>query len=177
MSKAPLPPNVIGIDPGQSGAIAMISNSRVVDLVDMPTMPRPRGGNEVNGAALASILDKARFPGKFSHTLVALELVNAMPSVPDCQGRRRQMGTRSASNFGESYGKVKGVIETLGLSYQLVSPAGWKKAHGLAGKAKDYSRTIAIQRFPDAASMLTLKKNVGRADALLIAAWAQQQTK
>jgi len=54
-----------------------------------------------------------------------------------------------------------------------VHPATWKKAQGLVGTDKNYSRLIAQQRFPLAD--LERVKDHGRAEALLIADWGRQQ--
>lgn len=43
-----------------------------------------------------------------------------------------------------------------------------------AGKEKDAARVKAMQLFPQVADQLSRKKDHGRADALLICAWAQR---
>ena len=42
------------------------------------------------------------------------------------------------------------------------------------GKEKDASRVKAMQLYPQIADQLSRKKDHGRADALLMAAWAQR---
>jgi len=65
-----------------------------------------------------------------------------------------------------------GVLAALGIPVSMVHPQRWKKSTSLIGKEKDVARTVAIQRFPAAADQLKRKKDIGRADALLIAQWA-----
>jgi crossover junction endodeoxyribonuclease RuvC len=98
-----------------------------------------------------------------------VEQVNAMPSIPGPDGVRRGMGSSSAFRFGESFGVLKGVLAALGIRYELIAPQTWKKSQGLTGSEKDYARTVAIRTFPDMATHLARKKDIGRADALLIA--------
>lgn len=162
----------IGIDPGQTGALAAFADGMFERFVDMPVMPRPAGGNQIDGAALAAAIReiRARHPG--ADVQVVLEQVNAMPSKPGQDGQRRGMGSTSAFNFGEGFGVIKGVVSAMGLPLLLVHPQRWKKAYGLIGQDKDVARTVAIQRLPVAAPSLTRKKDIGRADAALIASWA-----
>ena len=145
----------LGVDPGVSGAIAYLAGPRVAWVMDMPTMEKASGkGQQVNAAALAQILRSA--PGR---PTVWLEKVSAMPG----------QGVTSVFSFGRSTGVVEGVTAALGLSLRLVTPQMWKKRAGLTGKAKDAARTLCVQSHPEIAGELTRKKDVGRADAILIA--------
>ena len=147
---------MIGIDPGQTGAIAVFRDSIPVEVYDMPVMARVRGsGEEVNAHELGSIL--AQYTRDGSEAL--LESVSAMPG----------QGVSSMFRFGEGFGVVKGVLGALGIPYSLVTPQRWKKQYGLIGKDKDAARSLAITRYPGMADKLKRKKDVGRADAILIA--------
>lgn len=164
---------VLGVDPGQSGAVAALADGRFDSFIDMPVVPRLSGGLQIDGGGLArKVRDViARHAG--AYVVVVKEQVNGMPSLPGKSGERRQMGATSAFNFGQSDGKIQCVFEVLGIPMVLVTPAKWKGRLGLVGKAKDCARTLAIQQFPAAAEQLQRKKDVGRADALLIAHWAE----
>lgn len=148
----------IGIDPGQTGAIAAIDDhDNVILLRDMPTMPRLHGkGEMVNGAELASIIMDAR---SGNESITYLEQVAAMPG----------QGVTSMFHFGESVGIILGVLQTLQCRYKMVRPQQWKKSAGIDKKDKDAARTMAIQFFPVIGDKLTRKMDIGRADALLIA--------
>lgn len=146
----------IGIDPGNTGAIAILDNALdCVGLEDMPTMQLGMNHQQVNAPALAKILRH------YQHdTLdfdVYLEQVNAMPG----------QGVTSMFNFGMSYGMIIGICGAAGYPLQLVKPSLWKKTAGLIGKPKDAARSLAQQLYPGVD--LSLKKHIGRADALLIA--------
>lgn len=153
----------IGIDPGQSGALAVVADGAFERFVDMPVMPRRAGGQHVNGGELARAMREilARHPG--AARLAVLEEVSAMP----------KQGVSSVFRFGEGYGVIRGVLGALQIPFITVHSSKWKRDAGLIGHEKDVARTSAIQRFPAAAPELTRKKDCGRADALLIAAWAE----
>jgi crossover junction endodeoxyribonuclease RuvC len=149
---------VIGIDPGQTGAIAAMWGDKVLAVKDMPVSARLQGkGNAVNTGELASILMEMRVPGK--PVLVVLEAVHAMPG----------QGVSSSFNFGDSVGAVRGVVGALQYPLMMVTPQKWKKRAGLIGKDKDAARTLAINRHPQVAHYLKRKKDGGRADAICIA--------
>lgn len=152
----------IGIDPGQTGALAVLADGQFAGFYDMPTVARPAGGQQVNGAELAAQLREIRAAHPGAHVLAVLERVSAMPG----------QGVSSMFRFGEGYGVVQGVLAALGVPVMTLSPAVWKRAVGLIGSEKDVARTLAIQQYPAAAGGLTRKKDIGRADALLIASWA-----
>lgn len=160
----------LGVDPGQSGAIAAIADGEPAGFIDMPVLTRKAGGQIVDGATLASDLRALirQHPG--AHITAALEQVSAMPG----------QGVSSMFRFGQADGVVRGVLGALGIGLVEVSPQTWKGRMRLTGTAKDAARTQAIQRFPALAGALARKKDIGRADALLIALWAcltEQATK
>lgn len=155
----------IGIDPGQTGALAVVADGEWRQFIDMPVMPRAGGsGMHINGALLAAEIRNvlALHPG--AYIMAVLEEVGAMP----------KQGVTSTFRFGEGFGVVRGVLGALGVPFVMVRPDRWKRSLRLAGQAKDAARTHAIQLFPTAAGQLSRKKDCGRADALLIAHWAHQ---
>lgn len=162
-----------GIDPGQTGAIAVLADGVPVGFIDMPTYARKAGGNEVDPFVLAARIRGVvmKHPGAYVHAV--LEQVNAMPSIKGPDGKRRDMGASSGFRFGESFGTIKGVMGALGIAWIAIEPAKWKKLLGLTGCEKDVARTYAIQRYPMVAEQLCRKKDIGRADALLIATWSE----
>lgn len=154
---------VLGVDPGQSGAVAALADGNFAGFIDMPVSPRKAGGFIIAAPLLWSAMrDLIRLhPG--AYLLAVLEGVNAMPD----------QGVTGAFRFGQSDGIIRGVIGSHALPMIEVAPVRWKRALGLTGQPKDVARTLAIQRFPAAAEKLQRKKDVGRADALLIALWAE----
>ncbi|MGN6312875.1 MAG: hypothetical protein ACTHMO_03835 [Rhodanobacteraceae bacterium] len=156
-----------------TGAIAVFADGVPVSVHDMPVMERRAGGQQVNAAELAALLRGTFHAHPGAYIVAVLEQVNAMPSIPGPNGERRGMGSSSAFRFGESYGVVRGVIGALGIGLVHAIPRTWKQRMGLSGAEKDVARTTAIERWPAWHSSLARKKDVGRADAMLIAAWAE----
>ncbi len=157
---------IIGIDPGVSGAIAFLDDFKVTTF-DMPTMALGGKKRQVNAAELSKIIygqvhqfglrrDSGRYMGSCD-AKAYLEQVSARPG----------QGVTAMFNFGVSYGIVQGVLAALKIPTVLVSPIMWKRRASLLGKDKDMARTMAQRLFPD--TDLSLKKHVGRADAILIA--------
>ena len=157
---------IIGIDPGVTGAIVLLRKTgELVEMQDMPTTTLYSKKQQVNPYILRQIIEgyQYRNAGAGDEIMTAfLEQVSAMPG----------QGVTSMFNFGTGYGIVQGVLGGLHITYMLVAPPKWKKSMGLIGKEKDYARTLAQRLFPDAD--LSLKKHVGRADALLIARYGCQ---
>jgi hypothetical protein len=147
---------LIGIDPGLSGALAVLSPSGELErLVDLPVI---RDGRLawIDGGSLQSILIDALY-GRPARAVV--ERVSAMP----------RQGIASAFNFGVGFGSVLSILQARHLPVELVTPATWKRAVGLSSD-KRASLDKARLLFP--AADLTLAKHDGRAEALLLAHWA-----
>jgi crossover junction endodeoxyribonuclease RuvC len=83
-----------------------------------------------------------------------------------------RQGVSSSFRFGQAFGAIEGVLGALGVSLSYVTPATWKRALGLSSD-KDEARLRAIQLYPAAAENLQRRKDIDRAEALLIATWAR----
>jgi Holliday junction resolvasome RuvABC endonuclease subunit len=144
----------IGIDPGQSGAIAVINSSdEVIALHDWP-------GDEIQAAVLVYNLTED-LPVK-----AAIEKVAARP----------KQGVSSMFKFGTNYGVWKGILAAFSIPFLEVTPQKWQK--GIISKAQDKKPSIAAagRLFPSAE--ITGPRGGakdGRADALLIAYWCKRQ--
>lgn len=155
----------LGIDPGISGAIALLKDNTVVKLWDMPVSAKTHGnGNMVNAYLLADIVKEAKE--------IAVELDEPLSAVIEQVGAMPGQGVTSMFNFGRSFGIAEGVLGGMGIPVLPVTPQRWKKQFGLHGRDKDASRTKAISLYPEVASELKLKKHNGRADAIFIASAA-----
>ena len=113
--------------------------------------------NQLNSAQLVNIIKKHNLPN--GDTFVIVEQVSAMPG----------QGVTSMFNFGQTFGSIKGICAALGLPIFYVRPAKWKKHFELINSSKDASRTKVIEMYPSISSRLTKKKDVNKADAILIA--------
>jgi len=149
---------IIGIDPGLSGAIAILEDSRIKELFDMPVMPDGKKNKRQLNSALLVKLIKDRIKN-LEDTVMVVEQVNAMPG----------QGVTSMFNFGQTFGAIKGICAALGLPIFFVRPAKWKKHFELINSSKDASRTKAIEMYPSFSEQLSRKKDVNKSDAILIA--------
>ena len=153
----------IGIDPGVSGAVAILKRGDLF-VFDMPVMNLSGKKQQVNAAALASLFRENLPYQDADYGVDATAYVERVHYMP-------KQGGSSSFNFGTSYGVIQGVLGALQIPMVLVNPAVWKKRAGLTGKDKDASRTLAQQLYP--AAPLGRKKDVGRADAILIAKFGE----
>ena len=148
---------IIGIDPGLSGGIAILDDLKIFDMFDMPIMSEgKKNKNQLNSAQLVNIIKKHIVLGK---TFVIVEQVSAMPG----------QGVTSMFNFGQTFGSIKGICAALNLPIFYVRPSKWKKHFELINASKDASRTKVIEMYPSISSRLSKKKDVNKADAILIA--------
>ena len=149
---------IIGIDPGLSGAIAVLEDNKIKDLFDMPVMTEgKKNKRQLNSAQLVKLLTENI---KINEDIaIVVEQVNAMPG----------QGVTSMFNFCQTFGAIKGICAALSLPIFFVRPAKWKKYFGLINSEKDASRTKAIEMFPYFSSQLSKKKDSNKADAILIA--------
>ena len=149
---------IIGIDPGLSGAIAILDNNKVLNIFDIPVMSEgKKNKRQLNSALLVNLLKENI--NKEEEVAVVVEQVNAMPG----------QGVTSMFNFGQTFGAIKGVCAALELPIFFVRPSKWKKYFDLINSSKDSSRTKAIEMYPSLSSQLTKKKDVNKSDAILIA--------
>mgnify|MGYP001483677031 FL=1 len=149
---------IIGIDPGLSGAIAVLKDNKVLNIFEIPVMSEgKKNKRQLNSAQLVRLLkDNIKDDEEVS---VVVEQVNAMPG----------QGVTSMFNFGQTFGAIKGICAALGLPIFFVRPSKWKKHFELINSSKDSSRTKAIEMYPLLSGELSKKKDVNKSDAILIA--------
>ncbi len=149
---------IIGIDPGLSGAIAVLEDIKVLSLFEMPVMAEgKKNKRQLNSAQLVNIIKENT--NEDEEVAVIVEQVNAMPG----------QGVTSMFNFGQTFGAIKGVCAALGLPIFFVRPSKWKKHFELINSSKDASRTKVIEMYPSFSKQLAKKKDVNKSDAILIA--------
>ena len=149
---------IIGIDPGLSGAIAVLENNKVLNIFDIPVMSEgKKNKRQLNSALLVNFLKDNIKDNE--EVAIVVEQVNAMPG----------QGVTSMFNFGQTFGAIKGISATLKLPIFFVRPSKWKKHFELINSSKDASRTKVIEMYPSFAEQLSRKKDVNKSDAILIA--------
>lgn len=146
---------IVGIDPGFSGAIALLDpDTKELRVHDMPTLPGMKGRTLTDLYSLGKLLIPE--PGK--RNIAVLEEVHAMP----------KQGVTSTFRFGENFGALQMAITGHGYEIHLVTPAVWKKFFKLS-RDKGVSRGLAMKLFPGDAHLFTRVKDDGRAEAALLA--------
>lgn len=154
---------VVGVDPGVTGALALMVNGLLVDVADMPAaVGAGTKSNRVLAGELRLIVDDwgFRYPEPDHQWMAIVEGVNAMP----------KNGAIAGFSLGHSLGTVDAVLHCLLIGVEHVSPAVWKRAMGL-GKDKNASRALASQLYPGHATKWARVKDDGRAEAVLLAHW------
>ena len=159
---------IIGVDPGFSGAIAIISPPDLeimprLTIVDMPTTPGAKGKTELNHAAVFSSLACSVSGLK---TIMWLERVSAMP----------RQGVSSMFRFGQQFGALEMAAAANKHELHYVTPATWKGYFKLSAN-KGVARGEAIRRFPAQAHLFSRVKDDGRAEAALIALYGAEHSK
>lgn len=161
----------IGIDPGLGGAIAALADGVPAQVIDMPTRPRRSGkGREIDARSLQAQLRGLLQEHAGAAVTVVLEVVGGFT------GR----GASMSFAFGQADGALRAVLACLQLEPVEVYPITWKTHFGLRKRkdepapGKDASRAAVIAMFPDRALRYLRAKDDGRAEALLLALWAEQ---
>lgn len=142
----------IGIDPGKSGAMAIIFEC-IGKTVLVPFDEREYAN------ILRNLYGQ---PAK-----ACLEHVGAMPG----------QGVTSMFNFGQNFGYIKGLLEAFQIPYELVRPQKWKKEFGIT-RDKNSSVEVCKRLFPGVSLRRTercRKDDDGMAEALLMALYAQRR--
>tara|TARA_B100000287_G_scaffold168365_1_gene158882 strand:- start:51 stop:542 length:492 start_codon:yes stop_codon:yes gene_type:complete len=153
---------IIGIDPGISGAICFFEDGKIIDVIEMPSMPEgKKNKKQVNGNQLCNEIKSRLAEINYEKVCVVVEHVSAMPG----------QGVTSMFNFGQSFGVIKGICSAMQLPIYFVRPAKWKKYFNLINTSKEASRSRAIEIFPKISNQLKRKKDSNKADAILIASY------
>jgi len=154
---------VIGIDPGATGAVAILNkDGGLVDVFDMPSLDMLIGGKNKRRVVPELLAAELRFYDK-PGTVGVVEQVSARPG----------QGVASMFAFGQAYGQVLGVLAGMSIPTTTVTSAVWKRDLKMTS-FKDAARLKAAQTWPLAAKQFARNKDDGRAEASLIALWFQK---
>lgn len=145
---------IIGIDPGQTGGIAAISQDQQVLMCwDLPLTSDGKL-TWIDGVELRRMLrdiTTGRPPA-----VAVIERVGPMP----------RQGVSSSFKFGVGFGSILSLVQAEFLPIHLITPATWKRALGLTS---DKKASLDKARLWYPAADLRLAKHDGRAEALLLA--------
>lgn len=143
----------IGVDPGKSGAMAIIHALGNVEVIPF---------DAVNYSLALARVSSGAYP-----VTCCVEKVSAMPG----------QGVVSMFNFGHNLGVIEGLLRGYGIPYQLVPPQTWKREFSLSSD-KNKSIEVCQKLFPKVSLLATersRKPSDGIAEAILIAEYARRK--
>ncbi len=157
---------IVGIDPGLSGAVAVLNKEETPDVLgvwDTPTLALEKSKRAYDIPGMLKLL--CELPSVVP-VHVFIERQQAFPG----------QGVSSMFKIGYGYGLWLGILSALKFPYTVVSPVVWTKAMlaGIPGEGKDRSIEAAHRLFPN---ISVGKSYRGRADALLIAEYGRRSVK
>jgi crossover junction endodeoxyribonuclease RuvC len=143
---------ICGIDPGLSGALALLEvandDTTLVDVIDVPII----GSGAKQSVDVIALQEWLLHHGP---RYAFLERAQAMP--------------KQGASSGFKYGRVVSVI-----AITMVEPSKWKRHFHLQGADKEGARGLAIRLFPGGHHFFARKKDHGRSDAVLIGLYGLQ---
>ncbi len=138
--------SILGIDPGASGGIALLSDD-APQAWKMPDTERD----------IYDLL--AEYSREYGPGHAYLEAVHAMP----------KQGLSSTWKFAQNYGFLRGCLIALEIPFETVTPRKWQQAMGcLTHGDKNVSKRRSQELFPH------LRITHATADSLLIATFGQR---
>jgi crossover junction endodeoxyribonuclease RuvC len=160
-------PLLLGIDPGLSGAVAVVDMDRMVlvDMIDLPTFKKASQARKqgflqfIDVHALSTLID-------LYAPMVALAVLEEPGAMPE-------QGLSSTFRFGHICGQIHGVLAGHYVPVAPVKPGVWKSAMALSDK-KDESRALATKHFPAGAKLWAQKQHNDRAEAALLTVYGKQ---
>lgn len=152
----------IGIDPGLTGAVALVDASGACRIEQLPTVALSGTGmvrRRIDGQKLGQRLRSWCPVGE--PVIVAIEALRTVGW--------RGNAAQTQDSLMRTVGAIEGVLDMLRLSFRAVEPQVWKGFYGI-GAAKREALQKALVLYPDAPLRLVSDHN--KAEALLIAHWA-----
>ena len=149
----------MGVDPGETGAAAFISESGTfIYFCDYPG----------SASELANQLTM-HVGGPDTRNMFVFAVIEQVHSMP-------KQGISSTGKFMKNAGIWEGVIAALKIPYELITPQRWRKMLDSSvpkHPTKEDLRLYVIQRWPTTAEVLRRKKDHNRAEAILLAQYAR----
>lgn len=168
---------VVGIDPGLTGACAVLGPQGLRSVFDLPTMKIPGVGpkalvqRKIDGRALLDLLLAACPAGEARPTIV-IEAVGTMGGANNA--------VQTQGSLLRSLGAIETVAECLKCPVEYVSPQSWKRRYGLidpklSHKDRKAKAMETARRCYPACSDISRAKDHNRAEAILIAHHARME--
>jgi len=163
----------IGVDPGLSGAIGVITTDGITEkhmVYDIPTIPY-KGKKIIHDDVLFSIM----------RDIVSTPNIVRLFAVIEEQHPFPKQGAVSGFTLGVTYGTILTCVKMLKIPFVEVKPRDWQKLFGITGTGKDKKKqtkqmscAIANKRYPTLTFYSPRGKLYdGRADAILMAEYGK----
>jgi crossover junction endodeoxyribonuclease RuvC len=153
---------ILGVDPGIRGGAAIIEMGNgittLVSAIDIPVAG-------VGAKERVNVLALQEWILSHGPTLAFIEHGSVRPG----------QGIASGYKFGRAVGSLEAVIALCAIPLEVISPGVWKRSFHLVGPDKEQSRQHALQLFPSAHALFARRKDHGRAEAALIAAYGARK--
>lgn len=156
----------IGIDNGLSGGLVCLGEKpgEIIDMIPMPTRGKAKG-NEVDAKAVADWISSISF-------------TDEVTSLLETPGKFAK-GVQAISSMWDSYGVLRGILETHGIRHHRITPQAWQKAILIgckAGDTKPAALARARQLWPEQTWLRSARCSTphdGLIDAALIAEYGR----
>lgn len=147
---------MLACDPGLKGAFCLFDAGKIIWVKDMPVV-RIKGKSRLDFSGLRSFIPH------WLHAFV----------IEDVSGAPGQSAP-SAFNFGYGVGYLVATAEARGVKVIKIRPAEWKPAMKVPADKK-LARARATELFPDDACRWARVKDDGRAEAAMLALYAERK--
>lgn len=158
----------VGIDNGLNGGIVVLdSDQKIMEKITMPVI-KEKGKTMYDVSGIVRFFQSLIMKDFDRKIFVCLEKAYTRPV----------QGIRSAFNTGYGYGVIQGVLETLGISYETVTPQTWMKEFGIDSKNEKGSVLFCQRKYPNekwTATERSTKSHDGLTDAMVIALYCYRK--
>lgn len=167
-------PFTVGIDPGATGAVAVVAVDAVAAVFDLPTLTVERSGSTKSRPLYKTVADLSGTVRLFRVFDPCHLKKEVRVAVEQAQVQIQGKGSNAYTGFrvGEWFGMWGLFFAEKGWPVEVYHPASWKRAMALS-KDKEQVRQKAQQMFPSAS--LSRKMDHNRAEALLLAEWHRRR--
>lgn len=156
-------PFYMGIDPGGSGGMALLSSDNKALAFDIPVKKIKRKGGTKTIADHPGII---KLFDEIDQIIYAKSLFVCL-EIAQIQVRGKGANAYGAYRVACHYAMWPLFLKDRGYDFMEVNPISWKTKMGLVKLDKDQIRTRTLKLYPDTA--LTRKQDHDRAEALMLA--------
>ncbi|WP_439606848.1 hypothetical protein [Hydrogenophaga sp.] len=168
---------VIGIDPGLTGACAVLDHNGLLAVFDIPTMPIPGVGPK---ALVKSKVDGLALKTKLLELCPAGEPIAAVVEAVGAMGGKNN-SVQTQGSLLRTLGAIECVLECLRLPVAYAHPQTWKRFYGLIDanlndtQRKAEALATARALYPSCTDIARAKDH-NRAESILVAHWYMRRT-